>query len=468
MDGDDSVVEDEWTCLRRRFSIEGMEWETLDPSSRTLHVWHWVVDAEANLKAARHINDKLRRQYDEEKVELEKYTEHLRAKCEERVKELDDEVRSLKEDLEALLAGTQAISTMLLSEGLDDMAQSSLGEQIAYLLVERSKLNEELSSARTKPASDREKELTTQLIKTSTDLELLKRTHQETECQLTEMTDRVALLEKASRQLELDNETLAYKLSEALAEIEDNEGQLRRYTKTSNFRRGESPRTSIRSLDGHGPPSLRSLPLPENAFNPEDNQRRSFRRRDSSRSSGRQKKSTVSSGSASPMKLHSLLDEQIQSSKNQISLLDEVKKLQTELEKIKKNLVEAGDKYEFILRKYEHYKVKSKNKVYSLKSSYQSEFDTLKRRISQLEGEVALQGDQLRAEESLRKQLEDDLSKVRIERQELAMRVRESERLARDRSQEIHLLQEKVELIQNMNRQLSEKLQELSVAAIVG
>lgn len=45
-----------------------MEWETLDPSARTLHVWHWVVDAEANLKAARHINDKLRRQYDEEKV----------------------------------------------------------------------------------------------------------------------------------------------------------------------------------------------------------------------------------------------------------------------------------------------------------------------------------------------------------------------------------------------------------------
>lgn len=40
-----------------------------------------------------------------------------------------------------------------------------LFKQIAYLLVERAKLNEELTAARTKPASDREKELTAQLIK---------------------------------------------------------------------------------------------------------------------------------------------------------------------------------------------------------------------------------------------------------------------------------------------------------------
>lgn len=36
--------------------------------------------------------------------------------------------------------------------------------------------------------------------------------HQETENQLAEMTDRVRLLEKASHQVELDNETLAYKV----------------------------------------------------------------------------------------------------------------------------------------------------------------------------------------------------------------------------------------------------------------
>ncbi|KAK8721353.1 hypothetical protein OTU49_012815 [Cherax quadricarinatus] len=101
-------------------------------------------------------------------------------------------------------------------------------------------------------------------------------------------------------------------------------------------------------------------------------------------------------------------------------------------------------------------------------SAYQSELDTLKRRINKLEAEVALQGDQLQAEESLRKQLDEDLSSIRTERQELAMRVRESERIANDHRQEVKLLQEKVRLIQSMNQELSEKLQELSVAAIVG
>nr|XP_053647985.1 myosin-9-like isoform X2 [Cherax quadricarinatus] len=521
MDGDDSVIEDEWVGLRRRFTIEGLEWETLEPSSQTLHVWRWVVDAEANLKTARHINDKLRRQHDEEKVELDEYTQHIRARCEERVKELDDEVRNLREDLESLLAGTQAVTSLLLKEGLEDVAQSSLGEQIAYLLVERLKMNEELVAARTNPVSSRERELTTQLIKASTELELLKRTHQDVVCQMAEMSDRVTLLEKASRQLELDNETLAYKLSEALAEIEENEGQLRRYAKNTNFRRGESPCTSLRSHEEYGPPSFVSLPPSECVVIHGDSQRMGIHRRESSRSSGRRKiieplraergksprnsqrrqhssklrgvggdggKSNeavqndgelalsslgkdhviASLGSASPKKLHSLFDEQIQSSRNRISMLEEIRKLQSELENIKKDLIEAGDRYELIVRKYEVYKIKSKNKVYSVRSAYQSELDTLKRRINKLEAEVALQGDQLQAEESLRKQLDEDLSSIRTERQELAMRVRESERIANDHRQEVKLLQEKVRLIQSMNQELSEKLQELSVAAIVG
>lgn len=529
MDADDSASEDEWTSVKRRFSQEGLDWETQDPHSRTLQLWRLLVDAEANLKAARHMNDKLRRQFDEEKVELGEYTEHLRLKCEERVKELDNEVRTLKEDLEALLAGTQAVTAMLLKEGLEDVAQGSLGEQIAYLLVERSKLTEELSAARTTPASDREKELTGQLIKVSTDFELLKRTHQESEDQLNEMKDRVSLLEKASRQLEMDNETLAYKLSEALAEIEDNEGQLRRYIRNSNLRR-ES--ISQRIHDEYGPPSLRSLPLTESSLTRGDSHRRSLRRRESLRSSGRHKKSEPlkaergksprnsgrkqrygsrsssiggdgvegkdalpsldlgsttgpagtkslevcdtqrssvrSCGSSSPQKLHSLLDGQIQNSKHQISMLEEIKQLQGEMEKTKKHLVESGDKYEFIVRKYELYKIKSKNRVASLRSKYLSEIEDYKRRISHLEGQVTLLRDKLRAEEALRKQLEQDLSSIRKERQEMAVRVRESQRRSQDQNQEIKLLKEKIDLIQDTNSQLNSKLEELSIAATVG
>lgn len=53
--------------MKRRFSLEGLEWETQDSNVKTLQVWRLLVDAEANLKAVRHINDKLRRQHDQEK-----------------------------------------------------------------------------------------------------------------------------------------------------------------------------------------------------------------------------------------------------------------------------------------------------------------------------------------------------------------------------------------------------------------
>ena len=41
---------------------------------------------------------------------------------------------------------------------------------------------------------------------------MLRHKHQETEAQLAEMHDRVQLLERASRQLEGDNETLVFKV----------------------------------------------------------------------------------------------------------------------------------------------------------------------------------------------------------------------------------------------------------------
>ena len=65
--------------------------------------------------------------------QLEAYSNHLRTKCEDRVHELEEEVKELKDDLQALLSSTQAVTTMLEQEGLDDIAQSSLGEQVCIL-----------------------------------------------------------------------------------------------------------------------------------------------------------------------------------------------------------------------------------------------------------------------------------------------------------------------------------------------
>lgn len=46
---------------------------------------------------------------------------------------MEEEVKELKDDLQALLSSTQAVTTMLEQEGLDDIAQSSLGEQVCIL-----------------------------------------------------------------------------------------------------------------------------------------------------------------------------------------------------------------------------------------------------------------------------------------------------------------------------------------------
>lgn len=282
----------------------------------------------------------------------------------------------------------------------------------------------------------------------------------------------------------------------------------------------------MRSQDEYGPSSLRSLPISENSFIRRDSQRRSGRKGESPRSSNRQRKhesgrgersksagrslsrqrrvsrtgslkldegeagerrlsnameagllsedrsfdmnSVMSSGASSPKKLHSLLDTQIQTARSQINMLDEVKHLQAELETMKKDLLGAGDKYEFIVRKYELYKIKSKSRVCSIKSTYQTELEGLQRQNNSLEAQVALQRDQLRSDDALRKELESDLASVRAERQEMAVRVREIERELQKRDQEIGLLQEKVKLLQERNQQLNEKLQEMSLAAIVG
>lgn len=148
--------------------------------------------------------------------------------------------------------------------------------------------------------------------------------------------------------------------------------------------------------------------------------------------------------------------------------LQENKKLQEEVEQVRRSLLEVGDKCEAAVVKYELYKIKSKGKIHALKSDYQSEVEALQRRVAKLEAEVALKGDQLRAEDALRRQLEEDLGLIRTERQEMAGRVRESERAAQEQTREVKLLQERVNLLQKENDQLGVRLEDLSVAAIVG
>lgn len=59
-----------------------------------------------------------------------KYSDHLRGTYEDRIKDYEVERKSLKEDLEALLTGIQAMANTFLEEGLEDLAHASLGDQV--------------------------------------------------------------------------------------------------------------------------------------------------------------------------------------------------------------------------------------------------------------------------------------------------------------------------------------------------
>nr|CAD7199629.1 unnamed protein product [Timema douglasi] len=114
---------------------------------------------------------------------------------------------------------------------------------VAFLIADRAKLMEEievikkLKFANGVNGMSKESELLSEIIKVSSEKEVLRR-------EVSELCDRVQLLEKASRQLEVDNERLAYKLSEALAELEERESQLKHlehgYRKGPMDRVGES------------------------------------------------------------------------------------------------------------------------------------------------------------------------------------------------------------------------------------
>jgi hypothetical protein len=79
---------------------------------------------------------------------------------------------------------------------------------VSNLITEKAKLEEELDilkKLKIPHNANGESELLNEIIKVSSEKEVLRR-------QLSEMTDRVDVLEKATKQVELDNERLAFKV----------------------------------------------------------------------------------------------------------------------------------------------------------------------------------------------------------------------------------------------------------------
>ncbi|XP_067002590.2 golgin subfamily A member 3 [Anabrus simplex] len=295
----DSVCEDEWSEIQQRFAKEGLDFDSLSPEERLLHVWRWLVDAESNLRSSRRQLDKLRDLRSEEMEEMESYIGHIRDLAEKRADHLESETLNLRSRLESSQQQTATLATLLERSGLDCIAEESLGEQVAFLIADRAKLMEEIEVMKKLKGVNgmsKEGDLLSEIIKVSSEKEVLRR-------EVSEMCDRVQLLEKASRQLELDNERLAFKLSEALAELEERETQLKHLVNSGEQAVQSSINLlwpSFRPSDSPRPSSRRSLSLQARGDSPRDSLKRSNSPRSLSKGSLQNTLKSYSEGKASP------------------------------------------------------------------------------------------------------------------------------------------------------------------------
>ncbi|XP_041378597.1 myosin-2 heavy chain-like isoform X2 [Gigantopelta aegis] len=148
---------DEHSAINQRLKDDGLD-PQCDDSQKLLHVWKLYKKTESDLQKAVESEEKLRVDQTEEMQEVENYVEHIRNLSDERetlIQELETENEQLRTEVDKLKqdgADTALIketAEMLTQQGLEEIAHASSSEQIAFLLVERARLLDELEMEQT-------------------------------------------------------------------------------------------------------------------------------------------------------------------------------------------------------------------------------------------------------------------------------------------------------------------------------
>ncbi|KAK7571070.1 hypothetical protein V9T40_014674 [Parthenolecanium corni] len=330
-------VEDEWTEIQQRFKKEGIDFSTMRPDDRLIHIWRWLVDTEINLKNSRRMYDKLREQQNEELEAMENYLGQIREMSEKQTVDIENENKKMQDQLAHILSVISNIFN-------DEDAGNSITDKIDQFCSKYIKLTEEVQVLNklklNNPHSD---DMIAEMITISTEKETLKR-------EVAELNERMQLLQKSSRELELDNEKLAFKLSEAFAELEEKEIRSNREIFICSFS-SDSNKSTLSRLD--------SEPINQT---------------DKILSQGCRTESTSPSLILNDMtdyksssKLSSLMN-----SCHEMARLEENKKLQTECESMKSRISNLGEKYNNLALKYIQLKAKKKFQVEDLRHSNRS------------------------------------------------------------------------------------------------
>uniref|UniRef100_K1Q5J8 Uncharacterized protein n=1 Tax=Magallana gigas TaxID=29159 RepID=K1Q5J8_MAGGI len=139
-----------------------------NPRQQKTYVYHWYSKTprtqtlgahaefcETDLQRAIENEEKLKLAQTAEMQEVENYVEHIRHLSDERealIQELETENDQLKSEIDSLKQDQNAAALrdetteMLVQQGLDEIANVSTSEQIAFLLVERARLLDELEA----------------------------------------------------------------------------------------------------------------------------------------------------------------------------------------------------------------------------------------------------------------------------------------------------------------------------------
>ncbi|XP_073990875.1 uncharacterized protein isoform X3 [Rhodnius prolixus] len=406
---------------------------------------------------------------------MENYVGKMRKLAEEKADDLENERLQLLKEKEKLGLLLFEVNT----EG------SNLADKVLKLLEERNRAvadldilkNLKLSSNSTSFNSDTD--ILAEMIKVSSEKESLKR-------EVAEMSDRVTLLEKSSRQLEIDNDRLSFKLSEALAEIEEREMQLGLSERPNMWITDQKTKMSEHSKCSQEICEVESREISckepfSNSFHKEFSQ---------SYGADSTPPSLLVSELASvgsPKRLSSLLE-----SCNELARIEEVKKLQimlemastiemhihalscqlpltakeivsalTELqhecENLRAQLTVLGEKYNTLALKHIQYKAKRK----FLLEEMRERLDACECRAETLQTQLSVQRQRLRAEEIFRKQVEADYRRLQEEKRTIAARLLNTESHQREEARELAIVQRKMALLDTANSELVAQLLKL-------
>ncbi|XP_015930793.1 golgin subfamily A member 6-like protein 22 isoform X2 [Parasteatoda tepidariorum] len=228
------------------------------------------------------------------------------------------------------------------------------------------------------------------------EVDRLKSVCQEQQKQVREQCETVRILERTNKQLELDNETLAFKLSESLAQFDELEDQLRR----------EATRARRESL-------FKQLATKE-SMSVKNN-------------------------------INKLLD-------NRPNLQDtasdeQVKKLKEESENLKEQLESIQQQLDVMSLKYQQTKDKYREKMYRMREVQEQEQQEWKERFENCEKELSILREMLSREQKWRVQIEADCRKLKSDNQLLKTEIMEKEKAEREKTAELTTVQREVEKV---------------------